>query len=171
MTMTTSHCWASSTAACWRCFVGWQTVSTNRTSALGKRCRSKGERSLNTHRPAGSRAAARTELGLGEANILVNVKRLHPLAGQRRLIDAMPAILGAHPDTRVVMLTSYAEDEMLFSAIRAGASGYILKQIGGDDLPVQQATKAELILNLKTAKALGLKIPQSVLLRADRVIE
>src|SRR5215208_4993827 len=34
----------------------------------------------------------------------------------------------------VVMLTSYAEDEMLFSAIRAGASGYILKQIGSDDL-------------------------------------
>jgi two-component system, NarL family, response regulator DevR len=32
------------------------------------------------------------------------------------------------------MLTSYAEDEMLFSAIRAGASGYVLKQIGGDDL-------------------------------------
>jgi DNA-binding NarL/FixJ family response regulator len=31
------------------------------------------------------------------------------------------------------MLTSYAEDEMLFSAIRSGASGYILKQIGGDD--------------------------------------
>jgi len=32
------------------------------------------------------------------------------------------------------MLTSYAEDEMLFSAIRAGAAGYVLKQIGGDDL-------------------------------------
>lgn len=49
-------------------------------------------------------------------------------------IEACEEIIKAYPDTRVVMLTSYAEDEMLFSAIRAGASGYILKQIGGEDL-------------------------------------
>jgi len=49
-------------------------------------------------------------------------------------IEACEEITATYPDTRVVMLTSYAEDEMLFSAIRAGASGYILKQIGGNDL-------------------------------------
>ncbi|RPJ45743.1 MAG: DNA-binding response regulator [Chloroflexi bacterium] len=49
-------------------------------------------------------------------------------------IEACEEIIKQNPDTRVVMLTSYAEDEMLFSAIRAGASGYILKQIGGEDL-------------------------------------
>ncbi|MCA9934355.1 MAG: response regulator transcription factor [Ardenticatenaceae bacterium] len=38
------------------------------------------------------------------------------------------------PDTRVIMLTSYAEDEMLFAAIRAGAVGYVLKQVGSGDL-------------------------------------
>ena len=49
-------------------------------------------------------------------------------------IEACQEITDNYPDTRVIMLTSYAEDEMLFSAIRAGASGYVLKQIGSDDL-------------------------------------
>jgi DNA-binding NarL/FixJ family response regulator len=49
-------------------------------------------------------------------------------------IEACQEITEASPDTQVIMLTSYAEDEMLFSAIRAGAAGYVLKQIGGDDL-------------------------------------
>jgi len=49
-------------------------------------------------------------------------------------IEACEEIVEHYPNTRVIMLTSYAEDEMLFSAIRAGASGYMLKQIGGEDL-------------------------------------
>lgn len=49
-------------------------------------------------------------------------------------IEACEEIVNRLPNTRVVMLTSYAEDEMLFSAIRAGASGYVLKQIGSEDL-------------------------------------
>jgi DNA-binding NarL/FixJ family response regulator len=49
-------------------------------------------------------------------------------------IEACEEITSHYPDTRVLMLTSYAEDEMLFSSIRAGASGYVLKQIGGDEL-------------------------------------
>jgi two-component system, NarL family, response regulator DevR len=49
-------------------------------------------------------------------------------------IEACEEITRNFTDTRVMMLTSYADDEMLFSAIRAGASGYVLKQIGGDEL-------------------------------------
>jgi two-component system, NarL family, response regulator DevR len=49
-------------------------------------------------------------------------------------IEACEEITRANPEIKVIILTSYAEDEMLFSAIRAGASGYVLKQIGGEDL-------------------------------------
>jgi len=49
-------------------------------------------------------------------------------------IEACRDIRSAHPDTRVLMLTSYADDEALFSSIMAGASGFVLKQVRGADL-------------------------------------
>ncbi|MDK2980123.1 MAG: hypothetical protein PWQ55_470 [Chloroflexota bacterium] len=49
-------------------------------------------------------------------------------------IDACEEIKRIAPDTKVIMLTSYAEDEMLFSAIKAGASGYVLKMIDSEGL-------------------------------------
>lgn len=49
-------------------------------------------------------------------------------------IDACRQITTNLPEAKVIMLTSYAEDEMLFAAIRAGAAGYVLKQAGGQDV-------------------------------------
>jgi DNA-binding NarL/FixJ family response regulator len=49
-------------------------------------------------------------------------------------IDVCEDIVEKLPDTKVIILTSYAEDELLFDAISAGACGYVLKQIGSDDL-------------------------------------
>lgn len=82
---------------------------------------------------------------VGEAN---NAKEAVEIAGKQRPdivlmdirlpgasgIEACEEITQLYPEVRVVMLTSYAEDEMLFSAIRAGASGYLLKQINSEDL-------------------------------------
>jgi two-component system, NarL family, response regulator DevR len=58
-----------------------------------------------------------------------------------------------YPDTRVVMLTSFADDDFIVAALRAGASGYVLKQVGGGELvrAVQAAARGETALDPQTA--------------------
>lgn len=96
-----------------------------------------GLKSLLEHYPqfnvvgeAGSAREALEKTASLKPDVVVMDIRLPGTSG----IEACEQIVAQFPETKVIMLTSYAEDEMLFSAIRAGASGYILKQIGSDDL-------------------------------------
>ncbi len=68
-------------------------------------------------------------------------------------------------------LMAYAPDQDDRTRRVAGYIDQILKGANPGDLPFQQPTTLELVINLKTAKALGLKIPPSLLQRADQVIE
>ena len=87
------------------------------------------------------------------------------------LKQRLPTFAGATSEVRAGSLMSYAAPGLL----ACHRIAYYVKRILGGakaaDLPVEQPTTFELVVNLKTAKALGITIPQSILIRADEVIE
>jgi putative tryptophan/tyrosine transport system substrate-binding protein len=106
-------------------------------------------------------------LVLTDAMFSVHGGRLADLAAKSRL----PATYTNRLPVEAGGLMSYGPS---FSDLWRRAAGYvdkILKGVKPADLPVEQPTKFELVINLKTAKALGLTIPQPLLLRADHVIQ
>ena len=94
-------------------------------------------------------------------------RQIADLAAKNRL----PAIYGLRMFVDAGGLVSYGAD---LADLYRRAAGYVDKILRGakpSDLPVEQATKFERVINLKTAKALGLTIPQTLLATADELIE
>jgi putative ABC transport system substrate-binding protein len=103
----------------------------------------------------------------GGALIANNQKRIINLAA----INRLPAIYNRAVDVADGGLMSYGPDENERYRRAALMIDKILKGAKPADLPVEQPTKFELMINLKTAKSLGLTIPPVVLMRADKVIK
>jgi putative tryptophan/tyrosine transport system substrate-binding protein len=103
----------------------------------------------------------------GETFFLSQRNRLVELAAQH----AVPTIYAYREFPIAGGLMSYGADFTEPYRLLGGYAGRILKGEKAPDLPVQQATKVELVINLKTAKTLGLAIPLPLLGRADLVIE
>ena len=98
---------------------------------------------------------------------IADAKRLAELAATHKL----PTLFGPKHHVTVGGLMSYSPDRVDLWRRGAVYVDKILRGANPAELPVEQPTKFELAINLKTAKALGVKIPSSVLLRADEVIE
>jgi ABC-type uncharacterized transport system substrate-binding protein len=95
------------------------------------------------------------------------VRRILELAAKKRL----PTMFSLRAAVEVGGLMSYAPEASDLFRRAATYVDRILKGAKPGDLPIEQPTKFELVVDLKTAKALGITVPPSVLIRADRVIE
>lgn len=102
-----------------------------------------------------------TPLFMGGAKELADLALTHKL----------PTMFGPREHVEAGGLLSYSPDRADLYNRAATYVDKILKGASPSELPVQQATKFELVVNLRTAKALALTIPQTVLLRADQVIQ
>jgi putative ABC transport system substrate-binding protein len=106
-------------------------------------------------------------LVLLDSMLLFQRERIADLAAKHRL----PAVYGLRWHADAGGLMAYGANQLVQSRRIASYVDKILKGAKPGDLPIEQATQFELVINLKTAKALGLTIPPSVLGRADEVIQ
>jgi ABC-type uncharacterized transport system substrate-binding protein len=115
---------------------------------------------------AKARKSAQALLVFGDAAVLAHRGAIIAMAAKHRL----PAMYNLRDFVDAGGLMCYAPDTVAQFRRAADYVDKILKGAKPGDLPIEQPTKFELVVNLKTAKALGITIPESILLRADEVI-
>ncbi len=106
-------------------------------------------------------------VGTADSLFTVERKNIIQLAIERRL----PTMMHSRETAQAGALMSYAPSYVMMLRRTAFYVDKILKGVRPADLPVEQPTKFELVINLKTGKALGLTVPPTLLARADEVIE
>ena len=128
-------------------------------------------------------ANSEQELGLAfktlemeRPDVLYVIESPLTLANRARIVEfanrvRLPSMYGFHEFADAGGLMSYSYSLLEHFRAAAGYIDKILKGAKPADLPVQQPTRFELVLNQKTAKTMGVKFPAAILLRADRVIE
>jgi putative ABC transport system substrate-binding protein len=114
-----------------------------------------------------TRERAEALIAFSDPLIVFHGRRITDLAAKNRL----PAVYASREVVDAGGLMSYGASSTDMFRRAAVYVGKILKGAKPADLPMEQPTKFELVINLKTAKALGLTIPRSLLLRADQVIQ
>jgi len=162
-TATVAALWEATSRSSWRAAEtaartrGWKVVSLEVNDAAGV------ERSFKMAASAGAGAL----LVIGGGRLFGQRQQVVDLAAANRL----PAMYSLRSFVDAGGLMSYGAD--LTDSYRRSATfvDRILKGAKPAEMPIEQSTKFELVINLKTAKALGLTIPRSLLLRADQVIE
>jgi putative ABC transport system substrate-binding protein len=127
----------------------------------------RGPTELDSAFAAMARERAGAVLVIADSTFGFHRTRLRDLAAKGRL----PAMYGLREHPEVGGLMSYGADNRDNFRRAATYVDKILRGAKPADLPVEQPTKFELVINLKTAKALGLTIPQSLLQRADEIIQ
>jgi len=115
----------------------------------------------------GLNAGVRSIVALSSPNVSLGSKQLAVFATKNRL----PAISPFPRFAQAGGLLSYGPDQQDFFRRAALYVDKIIKGARPGDLPIEQPTRFTLVINLKTAKTLGLAIPQSLLLRADEMIQ
>jgi putative ABC transport system substrate-binding protein len=112
------------------------------------------------------RSKADALLVLDDAFMAANERTILEIASKARL----PVELGYKPRAKQGVLVSYASDHRDLFRRAAGYVDKILKGASPADLPIEQPTTFELVVNLRTAKALGLAVPESLLVQATEVV-
>ena len=131
---------------------------------------------LDLPRPEAASTVMHEAVSAGAQGALLRVGPFFSSIQRRKIVDLaaelrLPVMYERPEDAEQGGLVSYSPD---YSELLRGAAGYVARILSGTkagELPIQQPTKFELFLNLKTAKALGLTIPDKLLALADKVIE